>query len=153
MKLAFTYDHHNALAEWERRDVYDWLTDIFEAPGIKIKPKCTDAIRKHVVNEFAHEGWALDVLLDPASKMDVTAVKDDLAFQLQTGNMSRAPYDWLKLQYLYQTERIEAAALAVPEKVSARKIGSNLVNAERIIKELEIFNRVVTVPILLIAFE
>ena len=80
-------------------------------------------------------------------------MKDDLAFQLQTGNMSRAPYDLLKLQYLFQSGKIEAAALALPTKEAAKEIGDNIANAERVIKELQLFDRVITVPILVVAFE
>ena len=76
-----------------------------------------------------------------------------MAFQLQTGNMSRAPYDLLKLQYLFQSERIEAAALALPTKAAARTIGDNIANAERIINELELFDRVISVPIIVVAFD
>jgi len=67
--------------------------------------------------------------------------------------MSRAPYDLLKLQYLFQSERIEAAALALPTKKAAKIIGDNIANAERVIKELELFDRVITVPILVVVFE
>src|SRR5262249_62229056 len=103
MKLAFTYDdHHNAGAEWERRDLKEWLTDVFEAPAIKIQRHCTQEIHQHVQQEFMNQGWAIDVRLDQQHQLAVTALKDDLAFQLQTGNMSRAPYDLLKLQYLFQ---------------------------------------------------
>jgi len=80
-------------------------------------------------------------------------MKDDLAFQLQTGNMSRAPYDLLKLQYLFQSQKIEAAALALPTKEAAKIIGDNIANAERVIRELQLFDRVITVPILVVAFE
>lgn len=153
MKLAHTYDHHNALSEWERRDEYEWLTDIFEAPEIKVQPKCTTEIRQYVANEFKKAGWALDVRINQDAQLSVFALKDDLAFQLQTGNMSRAPYDLLKLQYLYQANKIECAALAVPTKLGANKIADNLANAERIGKELAIFDRVITVPILLVSFE
>ncbi len=153
MRLSHLYDHHKALELWKDRELDDWLTDIFEAPAIKITSKCTDGIRRHVLSELSAGGWALDVLLDQESKMDVTALKDDLAFQLQTGNMSRAPYDLLKFQYLFHNGRIEAAAIGVATRECAKKIGSNLANAERISKELAIFDRVITVPILLVAFE
>lgn len=153
MKLSYTYDHHNALSEWERRDAHEWLTDVFEQPSILIRPKCTDAIRSHVSREFADNGWALDVPLDHSSQINVSAIKEDMGFQLQTGNISRAGYDLLKLQYLFQSGRIEVAALAVPTKESAKKIGSNIANADRISNELELFSRIVTVPILLVAFE
>jgi len=153
MKLAFTHEHHNAGVVWEKRDLLDWLTDVFEAPAIVIKPHCTPVIRQHVLNEFQKEGWAQDVKIDQELGLKVFAMKDDLAFQLQTGNMSRAPYDLLKLQYLFQSGKIEGAALSVPTKSCAAKIGDNIANAERICKELIVFDRVITVPILLIAFE
>lgn len=153
MKLAFTGEHHKGDAVWADRELFDWVTDVFEAPGIDIRPKCTTVIRQHVANEFQNQGWALDVRIDQELGLTVFAVKDDLAFQLQTGNMSRAPYDLLKLQYLYTSGKIEGAALALPTKACAQKIGDNIAHFERVIKELEVFDRVITVPILLIAFE
>lgn len=153
MKLACVYDHHNASTEWRSKELYEWLTDIFEAPSIKMKPKCTNDIRSHVFSELQKEGWALKVPLDQNVGLTVSATSEDMAFQLQTGNMSRAPYDLLKLQYLFQSERIEMAALAVPTNACAKKIGSNLAYYERISKELNLFDRVITVPILLIAYE
>lgn len=154
MKLAFTYDdHHSAGSAWEKRDLKDWLTDVFEAPEIQIEPRCTVIIREHVESEFLQEGWALSVSLDQGLGLKVFAEKDDLAFQLQTGNVSRAPYDLLKLQYLFQSERIEAAAIGLPTQDAAKAIGSNIAYAERVVRELELFDRVITVPILVVAFE
>ncbi len=153
MKHAWVYDHHNAKAEWEKRELYEWLTDIFAVPKIALKAKCTPSIRAHVDKEFENEGWALDVKVDQEFNLTVSALKDDMAFQLQTGNMSRAPYDLLKLQYLFHANKIECAALALPTKVAASKIGSNLANADRVANELKLFDRVITVPIMLIAFE
>lgn len=153
MKLAFTYGHHNGDIEWQKRDLYDWITDIFEAPAIKLGPGCTGDIRQHISREFQAEGWAEDVKIDQELNLTIFALKNDLAFQLQTGNISRAPYDLLKLQHLHQSKKIEAAVLAMPTKKAAAKIGSNIANAERISKELLVFDRVITVPILLIAFE
>jgi len=154
MKLAFTYDsHHSAGTEWEKRELKEWLTDIFEAPAIRIEPRCTQLVRQHVETELLNEGWALNVRLDTSHKLTVFSEKDDLAFQLQTGNMSRAPYDLLKLQYLFQNQRIEAAAIALPSAKAGKIIGDNIANAERVVKELELFDRVITVPILVVAFE
>lgn len=153
MRLAFTYSHHNGDAEWEKRDLNDWITDIFEAPSIKLGPRCTGDVREHVSREFQSEGWAEDVKIDQELNLTIFALKQDLAFQLQTGNISRAPYDLLKLQHLHQSKKVEAAALALPTKAAAAKIGSNIANAERVSKELAVFDRVITIPILLIAFE
>lgn len=154
MKLAFTYDeHHSAGSEWDGRELKEWLTDVFEAPAVRIEPRCTPAIREHVETEFLNDGWAMNVSLNQGVGLKVFAQKDDLAFQLQTGNMSRAPYDLLKLQYLFQSNRIEAAAIALPTQDAAKRIGDNIAYAERVIRELELFDRVITVPILVVAFE
>ena len=154
MKLAYTYDnHHEAGAIWENRDLKEWLTDVFEEPSIAIGKRCTGAIREHVEKEFLNDGWAMDVRLDSESMIKVFSLKDDLAFQLQTGNMSRAPYDLLKLEYLYKSGRIEAGALALPTREAAKKIGDNIASAERVIRELKLFDRVITVPIIVVAFE
>lgn len=154
MKLAYTYDnHHEAGAVWEIRDMKEWLTDVFEEPSIAIGKRCTRAIREHVEKEFLNDGWAMDVRLDSESMIKVFSLKNDLAFQLQTGNMSRAPYDLLKLEYLYKSGRIEAAALALPTREAAKEIGDNIASAERVIRELKLFDRVITVPILVVAFE
>ena len=153
MRLQFVHDHHHGQAEWAKRDLYEWITDVFEAPGIKVQAGCTNAIRTHISNEFTSEGWALNVKIDQELRNTVTALKDDLAFQVQTGNMSRAPYDLLKLEYLYQSQKISAAAFALPTKFAASKIGSNIAYFERVCNELTVFDRVIHVPILLIAFE
>src|SRR5262249_5500522 len=119
----------------------------------ELRRKCTPDIRKHVASEFEREGWALDVKLDQELGLTVFAMRDDLAFQLQTGNMSRAPYDLLKLQYLYTSQRIQCAALALPTRSGAAEIGDNIANADRLRNELDLFSRVISVPIMLIAFE
>lgn len=153
MRLDHVYDHHNAIAEWERRELQDWLTDVFEAPGIRMRESCTAEIREHVRREFEKEGWAINVKIDQGLGLSVFAMKEDLAFHLQTGNISRAAYDLLKLQYLYDSKRIEAAALAMPTKACATILGSNVANTDRVTNELALLNRIITVPIAVIAFK
>ena len=153
MKLAWIYDHHNGDAEWSTRNLRNWLTDVFEAPGIRLRPGVTQEIRQHVRTEFEKEGWAINVKIDPALDLSVFAAKDDLAAHLQTGNMSRAPYDLLKLQYLYTANRVEAAALALPTRAGALALGSNIAHADRVSSEMQVFNRIITVPIIVVAFE
>lgn len=154
MKIGFTYDeHYLAGVEWESQMLKNWLLNVFEASNVQIQKRCTAEIRAHVENEFVENGWAINVELAHSHGLTVFAQKHDLAFQLQTGNMSRAPYDLLKLQYLFQSNRICAAAIGLPTKDAAKKMGDNLANAERVIRELELFRNVITVPILVLAFE
>jgi len=153
MKFVAAYSHHKGVDYWKGRDIYEWVTDIFEAPQIKIEPKGTVAIRNYIENELSKEGWAFNVTIDAESDLNVFSKKDDLVIQLQTGNISRYAYDLLKLQHLYSKKDISAALLAVPTKTAANIFGSNVANIDRIWNELNIFDRVITVPIMVIAFE
>jgi hypothetical protein len=153
MQFVEAYSHHHGRDHWRERELDEWLTDVFEKPGLQVGPGCTTAIRDHVKSELAAEGWPFDVRIDQSYDLTVFGVKDDLSFHLQTGNASRAPYDLLKLQHLYSVRRIEAAALALPTKQGAARIGSNIASFERVMNELRLFDRTITLPIFLIGFE
>lgn len=153
MKFAGAYSLHNGQAEWEKRELSDWLTDLFEAPNITIGTGCTGRIREHLRDELTVRGWTHNTRIDPNYDLTVTGRYRDLAFQIQTGNVSRAIYDLMKMQYLYLEKRIEAAALAVPTKAAAALINSNLASAERVWGEVQLFDRIITFPLLIIAFE
>lgn len=153
MRFTQAYSHHNGHDQWRDREAYEWLTDVFERPDISIGKSTSTQIREHVKSELAAQGWAYDVRIDQNFDLTVFGVKDDLAFQLQTGNISRAAYDLLKLQHLFQCRRVEAVALALPMKVAANRMGGNLANFERVMGELMLFDRTITVPLLLIGFE
>ena len=154
MKVAQVFEGHNgAREEWERVGSKDWLLKVFDAPSLPIEPRCTRRIHDHVSSLFLNDGWALKVKLNQNSGINVFAEKASLAFQLQTGNMSRAPYDLLKLQYLFVKERIVAGALALPTKEAAGRMGQNIANSKRVVDELKLFEPVITVPILIVAFE
>lgn len=153
MRFLAAYSLHSGDVEWKRRDLYEWLTDLFEAPDIPIEPGCTGRIRSHLRTELTNAGWSYNVRIDPKADLTVTGRRRDLAFQVQTGNISRAMYDLVKFEYLYKQKRIEAAALAVPTKAAAALIGSNIAQVERLWSEVQLFDRIFTVPLLLISFE
>lgn len=153
MRYVEAYSHHNGESEWVKREQFEWLTDVFAAPSIDATKGSTAAIRAHIRNQFDSEGWSGEVKLDPNFDLTMFSIKDDLAFQIQTGNVSRALYDLLKMQYLYAAQKIEAGALAVPSSLAAQRMGSNIANFNRIMNELALFDRVISVPLLLISFE
>jgi hypothetical protein len=153
MKFASAYSLHHGDVAWEERDQSDWLTDLFEVPHIAIEPGCTGKIRSHLRDELTGAGWSYNVRIDTRLDLTVTGMSQDLAFQIQTGNISRAMYDLLKIQYLFDQKKIEAAALAIPTKKAADIIASNVSNVDRVWGELQFFNRIITVPLLLVAFE
>lgn len=154
MNFVEGYSHRNGNVEWEKRELHEWIKDVFNAPSIDVRVGSTTPIREHVRHELTKDGWSEEVLIAPAiAAVTIFSQKDDLAIQLQAGNISRAFYDLLKLQYMFQRNKIEAAALAVPTKLGAQRIGSNIANFERICAELQLYDRVITVPLLVIAFE
>lgn len=153
MKFIGSFSSHNGVAEWQRRELYEWATDLFMVPGIEIAYGATSAIRSHLRDELTNAGWSYNVRIDPNYDLTVTGRFRDLAFQIQTGNIARAIYDLIKLQHLYATHKIQAAAIAVPTKQAATIIGSNIANDERLWGEVNLFDRIITVPLMLISFE
>lgn len=154
MNFIAGYSHRNGNIEWKKRELDEWLTDAFNAPAIALESHATAAIRSHIRSELTKEGWSEELYIakDQAGAT-IFSQKDDLAIQLQTGNVSRVFYDLLKLQYLFSRNKIEAAALAVPTRSGASQLGSNIANFERLCGELQLYDRIITVPILVIAFE
>ena len=153
MKFVGAFSLHNADVEWKRRELEEWLTDLFEVPSIAIAPGCTGLIRTHLRDELTNAGWSYDVRIDPEFDLTVTGMFRDMAFQIQTGNISRAMYDLWKLQFLYSQRKIAVAALAVPTREAAATIGSNIAQVDRVWRELQLFDRILTVPLLLVSFE
>ena len=140
------------MEEWVVRKSYDWITQMFEAPAVRVGTASSRVIRDHVRNELSAGGWALDFPVEAECSLTVTAKRRDMAFQVQTGNVSRAAYDLLKLQYLYSSRQIETACLAVPAPEAAQSMGSNLANSRRLADELSLFSRQITLPLILISF-
>ena len=152
MKFDSAYSHHLGVEVWKSRALYSWATRIFAEPGVTIHARATTAIRDHVRHVLEADGWAFGVRIDAGVRLNVFARKHDLAFQLQTGNISRYAYDVLKLQHLYMKREIASAVLAVPSREASKKLGSNVAHADRILAELEVFDRIITLPLMVIAF-
>lgn len=130
-----------------------WVTNLLDVPELIIERKCTGAIRKYLREQLTLGGWPGTVKIDPSLGITVFSIENHVAFDLQTGNMARAPYDLLKFQGLYASRRIDAAIFVLPTAKAAKIIGSNVANFERVVREMEFFNRAVSVPLLVLAFE
>jgi hypothetical protein len=109
-------------------------------------------IRDNILQRLMASGWPPEVEIDPSSKISVTSVKRDVALCLQTGNMSRMYADLLKLQTLYLRESTTASVLILPTGDAARELGDNVASFDRLLRELPIFGRIITVPIMVIGF-
>lgn len=153
MRLACFYSHEGGVDEVRKAGLFDWVACLFEKPGIEVGEAQTSAIRNYLRTQLEADGWAINVRIDAESNLTVFARKSDLVFQLQTGNICRYAYDLLKLQHLYIKNEIKVAILAVPTKIAAREIGSNVTNLDRVQNELELFSHFITIPIMVISFE
>lgn len=146
------YSHKGAEEEIRNREG-SWLFSLYNTPDINVTPRGGALIREYTRNQLALQGWSGEITINSEYELTVFSKKGELAFQIQTGNASRAPYDLLKLQYLYAERSIAAAVLALPTRNAAKVLGDNIANFDRVAGELALFDRIITVPLLLLAFE
>jgi hypothetical protein len=110
-------------------------------------------IRAAILGGLAVKGWSGEVALSSDSEITITSVKSKIGLCLQTGNVSRMYADLMKLQKLYVDGAIIAGIVIVPSAQCAKKIGSNVANAMRLSKEIKIFERVITAPLVILSME
>jgi len=118
------------------------------------RPISTQKIRRSIMNTLHENGWSNEIRIAPTiSKMDITSMKGDVGLCFQTGNMSRFYADILKLQTLFVEQKIKGSICIVPKQAFAKSFGQNIAYFERIVKELAIFSKTITVPILIYGIE
>lgn len=71
---------------------------------------------------------------------------------MQTGNVSRVYADLMKLQTLFVNGRIKAGIIIVATTDCARQYTCNAATYERLVRELEIFSQVITMPLVIVGF-
>jgi hypothetical protein len=109
-------------------------------------------IKRSVLSNLRLEGWPGEVMLGTGSRITVTSVRDRVGLCFQTGNVARMYADLLKLQTLYEMDRISAGILLLPEIDCARILGRNIANVQRLQRELTLFRPVISMPLALIGF-
>jgi hypothetical protein len=118
------------------------------------KPIDTQKIRRSILEPLHNEGWSDEIRVAPtSSKIDITSMKSEIGLCFQTGNMSRFYADILKLQTLFVDCKIKGSFCIVPKRAFAKSFGENIVNFERFVKEIAIFSKTITVPILIYGIE
>jgi hypothetical protein len=110
-------------------------------------------LRDDILRSLTNAGWSPEVEIDPTSKISITSIKKRVGLCLQTGNMGRMYADMLKLQTLYLRESITTGVFILPGANAAKKLGDNLANFDRLVRELPIFERTITLPILIAAID
>ena len=118
-----------------------------------IKNGAARKIRDEFLASLVGAGWSGELVLSPDSNTTITSSKSEIGLCLQTGNMARMYADLLKLQALYLNGSISCGALVLPSAPLAAKLGSNIANATRLERELEIFKKVYSLPTLVFSLE
>lgn len=131
------------------------ISDIREAFS-KIEKKVAryeiSDIRQDVLDDLQNKGWSDKLLLARGSNISITAKKDDVGLCMQTGNVSRVYADMMKLQTLFMNDRIKAGIIVVATADCARQYTCNAATYERLVRELEIFSQVISMPLVVIGF-
>lgn len=120
---------------------------------VYLKSGASPKIRDELLGALHTSGWSDELLLSPGSNITITSTKNDVGLCVQTGNMARMYADLLKLQALYLNGAITCGALVLPSAPVAAKLGSNIANATRLERELEIFKKVFNLPTLVFSLE
>ena len=109
--------------------------------------------KKYLMPAIHKKGWTDEYYLDRSSKITITSVKEKTGLCIQTGNMARTYADMLKLQVLYSRGIINCGIMILAVANCGRAYGGNVASYERVIKELAIFDKVITIPLMVIGFD
>lgn len=129
------------------------IKDILNSIKPLIKKNTVSRIKDSVSNTLAKNGWIMKNYLSLDSRIYISFFRNDVGLCIQTGNVSRVYADIMKLQALYADKKIKAGIIILPKKETAKKLGSNMANYERLNKELSIFKKVITLPLIVYGFE
>ena len=111
---------------------------------------CADKLRKAILAQLNVAGWSNKYKLNTDSQISLTSNLNDHVLCLQTGNMGRFYADLLKMQYVFTNNTAKAAFYILPSKEAAENMGDNIANFDRFKKELNLFNKIITIPTLVL---
>lgn len=137
----------------ENNSVASQILHAIQSISVRLESGCSSRLRQSIQEYLSYLGWSSKVQLSYDSRITITAMKNDCALCLQTGNISRIYADLLKLEYLYRKEKMKLAIYILPTKKNARIMGSNLAYFERLVEELNLFNVIISTPILVIGID
>lgn len=145
------YDHRSGL-KVVPEDIVKGIEKIVWDINPTLSKNTVTIIKKSVLERLEKEGWTGKYLIDTTSKITITSYRKGIGLCFQTGNVGRIYADLLKLQTLYIKGKITAGIILIPQMETAKELGSNMANYDRLIRELPIFSQVITMPIVVIGF-
>lgn len=146
------YDHRSGLKVVPPNIVSDVEKTVWGINPVLSK-NATVSIKESIRERLKKEGWTGEYRLDATSRITISSYLKGIGLCFQTGNVGRIYADLLKLQTLYTKGNIIAGIILVPQVKTAKELGSNMANYERLIRELPIFSQVITMPLVVIGFD
>lgn len=132
--------------------IINGVVDVVEELNPVLAKKAVARIKADIKERLEKNGWSEEYRLDATSKITISSFLKGIGLCFQTGNVGRIYADLLKLQTLYTKGNITAGIILVPKQKTAKKLGSNMANYERLTRELPIFSQVITMPIVVVGF-
>jgi hypothetical protein len=118
------------------------------------------ALNSYLDKQFDEAGWDLQPLIvsrdregGPTTGLKGDYKKGRVQVEVQFGNMARWYTDVFKFQLSYSLEEIDVGVLVVPMREFANLIDENVVNFERVSRELPWAKMSLTLPIWVIGIE
>ena len=166
MKIAeqYSYRHAEAILDSEfAQEKAEILECLGGAEWVRTKPRqreregrvvATLSINQRKTNAaleeiFRARGWEVHprIISESASHLAADFKKGKIQVEVQFGNMARWYTDVFKFLLSYSADDIEVGVLAVPMQAAAAMIDENVVNYERVVRELPHAKMGITIPI------
>lgn len=147
-----THNHHNGKSVVPLAS-FSELKTIIEGYKKALGLYKISDFKKYILPAIHKKGWSDEYYLDQISKITITSIKGKIGLCIQTGNMARMYADLLKLQALFSRGIINGGILILATDNCGRSFGGNIASYERVIRELSIFDQVITMPLLIIGFD
>ena len=149
MKICDQYSHQNALEVINKKGVFQEIEDCIDQESIIFEKGKPLSIKKIINSNFNSLGWADNIKIKN-TQLSINFLKSKVGVCFQLGNVARMYADILKLGYLYDEGIIDAGVICVPHQIESRLLGANYARFDRLTKEVNLFRKIINVPILII---
>jgi len=150
MKICDIYSYNSADEHLNSlENIYTDIKKVLNNHKLKFAKGNTRVIKKTIREEFTRNGWVDNVKI-AGTHLSISFLKSRVGICFQLGNVSRTYADILKIQYLVNSNVIDLGILIVPHQLESKMLGQNYARYDRLVSELELFNKFITIPILLI---
>lgn len=145
------YDHRSGV-DVATKECLNEIKNVFDGINWNRQSTTVRQFRGNIMVKLKRLGWSDQVTLDREVKITITSMRDNIGLCMQTGNWSRIYADLLKLQTLYVKGTIKGGIIIIPTINCGLTFGKNIASCERLERELQYFNQVVTMPIAVLGF-